>query len=141
MFESNKVIGPSEGPHLIEFQRQTYPSEPSDFVLSSPISTHLPSCCSTLSPPSSPHELGGTFLSSRDFNTLPHAHTSIPDRRTILDPFHGAAQHFQDSNVLLSRGSETKCLGHGLDVLSLGVISTLVVPTAFGLFIWVRDLS
>lgn len=33
------------------------------------------------------------------------------------------------------------CIGHGLDAPAIGVLSTLVLPTVFGLFIWVSLLS
>lgn len=73
---------------------------------------------------------------------------SVSENRTCYDssdyavpvPFY-ASYEFPD--ILTARAvvlDQPVCIGHGLDVPALGVLSTIVVPTAVGLCIWVSPI-
>lgn len=79
------------------------------------------------SPSDTPHASPSLF---------PAIHSDFFDHPAAV-PFR-ATNHLSD--ILTARAAvpdQPVCIGHGLDVVSLGVLSTIVLPTVIGLVIWV----
>lgn len=140
MFKPEVIDAPTrEEHHLISSPsppRSTLSHSPA--VLLFPVTTPLSSCCST--PSALP--LPGAILDSRDFLSRVDDSPTPTDASSInFDFSFSRISQFHEPSLRLIAKSEPTCLGHGLDVISLGVISSFVVPTVFGLFIWVSILA
>lgn len=84
----------------------------------------------------------GVVLDSRD-SSPQDDEVSIPVHASPIIPLSSYTEipQFQDLNLRLRARATTDltCIGNGFDVISLGIISTLVLTTVVGLLIWVSS--
>ena len=102
----------------------------------SPVPSSLSSIASVLS--SSPSNLEASNPNSTGTSIIPSLTVTVTTSLPSLTPL-AASVHPANTTTLTDFQVNTVCLGHGVDAQSIGLLSTLVIPSAVGLIVWVSS--